>query len=185
MEVAERLTVLPPTLGSGWLQWSRDLEVAESDPTGHRVAESLGLQWSRDLEVAERPRRFLQSEMNSSGLQWSRDLEVAESSLSPVLEISFPALQWSRDLEVAESNQCQAAGVPFLLLQWSRDLEVAESYKSFTSLSGSQHGFNGAATWKSRKVRPGRSKTLDSVASMEPRLGSRGKKVPPVVRRAA
>ncbi len=59
------------------LQWSRDLEVAESHHQGRKLNTTERLQWSRDLEVAERrsPKdgcRMLEE------LQWSRDLEVAE-----------------------------------------------------------------------------------------------------------
>ncbi len=135
-------------------------------------------------------------------LQWSRDLEVAESQLKVALTNTAPMLQWSRDLEVAESESWGSGGFVFKRLQWSRDLEVAERGRSARSANRHHGRFNGAATWKSRKV----SKPIllieaingfngaatwksrkagllmrkvigDDPASMEPRLGSRGKAV--------
>ena len=38
-------------------------------------------------------------------------------------------------------------------LQWGRDLEVAES-RNYSRRCRVRHGFNGAATWKSRKDKP-------------------------------
>ncbi len=49
--------------------------------------------------------------------------------------------------------ESHANALAIYCLQWSRDLEVAESTKSDRG-EGGQSPFNGAATWKSRKVRP-------------------------------
>ena len=78
-------------------------------------------------------------------------MEVAERKFRPLFAELLNALQWSRDLEVAESKQSVFLGPLVEQLQWSRDLEVAESGAGF-----------GAAV-------------LILLASMEPRLGSRGK----------
>ena len=60
-------------------------------------------------------------------------------------------LQWGRDLEVAESAEVSVCGSLTSTLQWGRDLEVAESILVF------------------------RVERVGIVASMGPRLGSRGK----------
>ena len=66
------------------------------------------------------------------------------------------------------------------MLQWSRDLEVAERSQDRVRGSCSSRRFNGAATWKSRKGRRIESEGLAVVvASMGPRLGSRGKAIEP------
>ncbi len=181
------------------LQWSRDLEVAESfrmpaspSPTisasmeprlGSRgkwlemrvkLLQERKLQWSRDLEVAERAGEA-PVKTCPEWLQWSRDLEVAERGPRKFASSNRMPLQWSRDLEVAESRCTDSSPHFDALLQWSRDLEVAERERR-QSGRGGRNSFNGAATWKSRKANLPMSKSLRHCsASMEPRLGSRGK----------
>ena len=84
-------------------------------------------------------------------------------------------LQWSRDLEVAERGSNTKRCTKQHKLQWSRDLEVAESDlpHGVAGLYGAS--FNGAATWKSRKGPESSQSVGEQAASMEPRLGSRGK----------
>ncbi len=85
-------------------------------------------------------------------LQWSRDLEVAEREDSQEDSQEQARLQWSRDLEVAESWYLEIAMPVGPALQWSRDLEVAERPTTLAIPTG-RYCFNGAATWKSRKVK--------------------------------
>ncbi len=61
-----------------WLQWGRDLEVAESDTLLNQFGSDVRLQWGRDLEVAESLMKNGRLVFADS-LQWGRDLEVAES----------------------------------------------------------------------------------------------------------
>ncbi len=67
------------SLAAAWLQWGRDLEVAERDTSRSAFALDLMLQWGRDLEVAESGVR-VEREAFIRKLQWGRDLEVAERS---------------------------------------------------------------------------------------------------------
>ncbi len=63
-------------------------------------------------------------------------------------------LQWGRDLEVAERGDFGRLPIDVKRLQWGRDLEVAESRR-----------------WLESAI------LLAGLASMGPRLGSRGKSV--------
>ena len=157
------------------LQWSRDLEVAESCSEEQQDKHDEQASMEPRLGSRGKPRSEVRSGASDSAsmeprlgsrgklsqtlesiptnlsLQWSRDLEVAErfyfcSGLRSVVE-----LQWSRDLEVAESSRTGQDDHGKPKLQWSRDLEVAESPVCFH--------------WH----------RLRDSASMEPRLGSRGK----------
>ena len=135
----------------GLLQWSRDLEVAESGACCRcSTPQTPPLQWSRDLEVAERRPGSLCRHCPNRGfngaatwksrkvrktlcvgrslikLQWSRDLEVAESVEPLRIAPAIAVLQWSRDLEVAERRAIESVRAFMPKLQWSRDLEVAE-----------------------------------------------------------
>ncbi len=62
------------------------------------------------------------------------------------------------------------------LLQWGRDLEVAESLALNANFANVNPRFNGAATWKSRKASIPVTSIVCQLASMGPRLGSRGKR---------
>ncbi len=115
--------------------------------------------------------------------------------------IDAKRLQWGRDLEVAE--RCRLLRLPILGLRRFNGAATWKSRKALrarTLASRPSRRFNGAATWKSRKV-AGYSKRKDSkgrlqwgrdlevaeslpsllavalgsIASMGPRLGSRGK----------
>ena len=61
------------------------------------------------------------------------------------------ALQWGRDLSVAEGHVCIGRGGGQAMLQWGRDLSVAEGQAPRQKAPRRQLGFNGAATFRSRK----------------------------------
>ena len=111
-----------------------------------------GLQWGRDLSVAEggagnAARGYL------AVLQWGRDLSVAEGRMARYIPRHTGRLQWGRDLSVAEGRRRPPEPAAKNPLQWGRDLSVAEG-PHCSARRGRQHGFNGAATFRSRKVIP-------------------------------
>ena len=61
-----------------WLQWGRDLSVAESRLVSTWLIAVSRLQWGRDLSVAESRRVTDDARPTSDWLQWGRDLSVAE-----------------------------------------------------------------------------------------------------------
>ncbi len=94
----------------GWLQWGRDLSVAETRHSGTAAASTYTLQWGRDLSVAETSSKS-SSGSGSSSLQWGRDLSVAETSTRHAGGHRAAELQWGRDLSVAETLP-PSAGAP-------------------------------------------------------------------------
>ena len=145
-----RVPATPPADDPAWLQWGRDLSVAEGDTYDTCTPSARPLQWGRDLSVAEGCGRALTG-ARPLLLQWGRDLSVAEGALMSVLILnSFQcfngaatfrsrkggggggggaqerALQWGRDLSVAEGSPVIFGGSAAKLLQWGRDLSVAE-----------------------------------------------------------
>ena len=92
-----------------WLQWGRDLSVAECQSGFAGPSFQPLLQWGRDLSVAECWLRSRQSRNSKHRLQWGRDLSVAEcgSALATIQPASMP-LQWGRDLSVAECKNQDA-----------------------------------------------------------------------------
>ena len=104
------------------------------------------------------PRPFGRGRTNtpkSSGgawlLQWGRDLSVAEGIRDKPDGRAPTELQWGRDLSVAEGLDCKDDNTCKGLLQWGRDLSVAEGAAS-TARARGRPGFNGAATFRSRKA---------------------------------
>ncbi len=115
-------------------------------------------------------------------LQWGRDLEVAESESSLVLPQAIllasmgPRLGSRGKMDRMVSlcvGPCASMGPRLgsrgkdrggsrkgkvLVLQWGRDLEVAESVLISLGVRSFPTGFNGAATWKSRKGSRDRSR---------------------------
>ena len=82
-------------------------------------------------------------------LQWGRDREVADRATSAPRLLRSLWLQWGRDREVADSERQRELDVIAAALQWGRDREVADSGP--TARDGrALHGFNGAATARSR-----------------------------------
>ena len=89
--------------------------------------------------------------MPCESLQWGRDLSVAEGASYASSSAFMRALQWGRDLSVAEGVQTTSKDMSDLLLQWGRDLSVAEG-PAPGGLPSLASGFNGAATFRSRKA---------------------------------
>ena len=112
-----------------WLQWSRDLSVAETsrnrrdqypgphyDPFNgaatfqsrkpHRASDATLAGCSFNGAATFQSRKPPSASMMASAisvLQWSRDLSVAETTPSPALHGWVISLQWSRDLSDAET----------------------------------------------------------------------------------
>ena len=135
-----------------WLQWGRNLSVAEGDVDDAILRGEFKLQWGRNLSVAEggdlhatAPDRTL--------LQWGRNLSVAEGGCSCRHSRPHPALQWGRNLSVAEGVRLPVGGRMALVpLQWGRNLSVAEGRLSAGHPPPPRGRFNGAATFRLRKV---------------------------------
>ena len=60
-------------------------------------------------------------------------------------------LQWGRDLSVAEGSYVHIPPAEIMELQWGRDLSVAEGSGAGPAGRAGRQGFNGAATFRSRK----------------------------------
>ena len=65
--------------GYQWLQWGRDLSVAETIASTPQSPDPPVLQWGRDLSVAETGTRHRLIWRAKNVLQWGRDLSVAET----------------------------------------------------------------------------------------------------------
>ena len=80
---------LPETNGlSRWLQWGRDLSIAERRATRR---------WTPSLVAL---------------LQWGRDLSIAESPTTTTRECYLVLLQWGRDLSIAERTMVSGEKLP-------------------------------------------------------------------------
>ena len=135
------------------------------------------LQWGRDLEVAERHPALLPLSRVSYASMGPRLGSRGKSNCRTARSRCVCVLQWGRDLEVAESRRCNAP------LRCPKRFNGAATWKSRKVLTCSRRysrltGFNGAATWKSRKVQALVPLQAQRRASMGPRLGSRGKDQP-------
>ena len=91
--------------GAAWLQWGRDLSVAEG--RGRPVPPSCGrmLQWGRDLSVAEgaasRCAAGAAARASMGPRPFGRGRLETAARFDP-----FITLQWGRDLSVAEGRRC-------------------------------------------------------------------------------
>ena len=74
------------------------------------------------------------------------------------------SLQWGRDLSVAEGVRITVIPNDADPLQWGRDLSVAEGTCSTGRARSRRPGFNGAATFRSRKVTPTTTTSVTSAA---------------------
>ena len=149
------------------------------------------------MEVAER-RRSLESQEKVIGFNgaatwksrkersrcqpcyWQRSFNGAATWKSRKVNgrsgrLNWPmGLQWSRDLEVAESGLARGYSSSSSCFNGAATWKSRKAPSGLRSTSISTR-FNGAATWKSRKV-GFRCQHLGRLrASMEPRIGSRGK----------
>ena len=183
---------------SGLLQWGRDLEVAERKGKKKSRGKSRGA--SMGPRLGSRG-KFARLAANDYANLASMGPRLGSRGKSFVLlgKVEPSKLQWGRDLEVAESRFSLSFSCTAILLQWGRDLEVAERVPRPVT-TNCISCFNGAATWKSRKVvlrvscnrdmfalqwgrdlevAESESIAMPSarriIASMGPRLGSRGK----------
>ncbi len=112
---------------------------------------SNGLQWGRDVSVAEVLCPWSIATRRAS-LQWGRDVSVAEVLGRLLLASGYTTLQWGRDVSVAEVDTEALLALRPAMLQWGRDVSVAEVI-GYDMEVPSQTGFNGAATFPSRKYR--------------------------------
>ena len=133
------------------LQWGRDLSVAEGRFIFAPAARRLLLQWGRDLSVAEglwgvRTAARLICFNGAATFRSRKGRNRSEASRSGT------GLQWGRDLSVAEGDFCRERVAEFVKLQWGRDLSVAEGAEIPAANGSGAAGFNGAATFRSRKV---------------------------------
>ena len=113
----------------------------------------------------------------TGALQWGRDLSVAEGAYCDIflcghLHASMGPRPFGRGRHLAAIWRYAA----IVALQWGRDLSVAEGSSSSSCTDASSCGFNGAATFRSRKA--DKSRTLVQRfrnASMGPRPFGRGR----------
>ena len=156
------------------------------------------LQWGRDLSVAEGEAAHRQlnpspSRFNGAATFRSRKAFqclpclqcLAAASMGPrpfgrgrsIKDYSFVfmiKLQWGRDLSVAEGNMDAVGADDAAKLQWGRDLSVAEGPYG-PCPPATTAGFNGAATFRSRKAAKARQVRTLHAASMGPRPFGRGR----------
>src|SRR5579875_353980 len=164
------------------LQWGRDRSVAEiprgrGETRGHGVA----LQWGRDRSVAEMRRRAATARA-TVWLQWGRDRSVAE--IAAGVSKHSPSVTCFNGAATDRSRQCGASGrgdSSAMPLQWGRDRSVAEmwglregrllcdaasmgprpigrgNHRQSVIPARARSRFNGAATDRSRKLRPQRA----------------------------
>ena len=137
-----------PAISSGLLQWGRDLSAAES--CAGWPSPSCGPCFNGAATF--RPRR-------------------AEHPPERILE--YVQLQWGRDLSAAERWNSGTWTIPPRKLQWGRDLSAAESV-TYPTISLAPQGFNGAATFRPRRVSRTRQYPWPPRASMGPRPFGRG-----------
>ena len=172
---------------------------SRKDVGGARWAHThWSLQWGRDLSVAE-GLRIIKKDDPEFLLQWGRDLSVAEGVLTPspsrrLVRFNGAATFRSRKglgrgrrhgffrasmgpRPFGRGRIQKLAGTSTVLkLQWGRDLSVAEGTYIAPSAADTARSFNGAATFRSRKVDgAGHGSRPWPVASMGPRPFGRGR----------
>ena len=97
--------------------------------------------------------------------------------LNPRKPCLLPPLQWGRDLSVAEGGYLSPHAIAHWSLQWGRDLSVAEGVQILVRVRLGLPRFNGAATFRSRKVRSHAKAGRCAMASMGPRPFGRGRSI--------
>ena len=157
------------------LQWGRDLSVAEG-PKPKAPAACIPLA-SMGPRPFGRGRDMLCGKLGRRRLwlQWGRDLSVAEGALASILIEANSVLQWGRDLSVAEG--------PSRARRTRRRAPGFNGAATFRSRkdAGPRNGrqpstrFNGAATFRSRKGAHARPAGARRLASMGPRPFGRGR----------
>ncbi len=179
------------------LQWGRDVSVAEVLLRRDSLPRRERLQWGRDVSVAEvmdlrtrdsggsfasmGPRRFRRGSFTCNlsvlrpviSLQWGRDVSVAEVVGWIRNAARGFRLQWGRDVSVAEVTWLVSLIYAVTQLQWGRDVSVAEVIRR-AWFGTNQQGFNGAATFPSRKSCTSCVVLSPTAASMGPRRFRRG-----------
>ena len=133
------------------LQWGRNLSVAEGGGQRTVDVEQAVLQWGRNLSVAEGvpppDPRAASPGFNGAATFRLRKASTAACPCAP----AAAQLQWGRNLSVAEGQYRPLILARFLALQWGRNLSVAEGASA--ALAPNRYsGFNGAATFRLRKV---------------------------------
>ena len=158
------------------LQWGRDLSVAEGSGAHTKRPAGRPLQWGRDLSVAEgrrRPQPVDAKRRASMGPRpFGRGRKVEYHRHRRNQGASMGPRPFGRGRHVRA-----AADLARRLLQWGRDLSVAEGSRGSPAISSANLGFNGAATFRSRKGGSRRPTYLTSAASMGPRPFGRGRHI--------
>ena len=182
------------------LQWGRDLSVAEGayanwryaykgcfngaatfrsrkgGSTCNEIHQSTQLQWGRDLSVAEGPQEYSEfyAILRFNGAATFRSRKGSEEGLPHGRD--RPASMGPRPFgrgrkHLPTKRRRNARG-----LQWGRDLSVAEGCRRRAARPLEVFSFNGAATFRSRKVghQPRQRRALFN-ASMGPRPFGRGR----------
>ena len=159
-----------------WLQWGRDLSIAESKKVGRGIKKHWKLQWGRDLSIAERPPSPCPHQSTTESLQWGRDLSIAESSMTDRSDrarhsgFNGAAIFRSRKEEVRAGIQLVRPAS-----MGPRSFDRGKVMRVVWNVSD-HCGFNGAAIFRSRKgnaLRP--TVAAAARASMGPRSFDRGK----------
>ena len=130
-------------LSARWLQWGRNLIVAEGQ-TQLRVSTSqASLQWGRNLIVAEGC-QVTAEVFQGRALQWGRNLIVAEGEIRRAAELADSASMGPQLDSCGRADHCFSSRMR-AQLQWGRNLIVAEG-RAPRCPAALLRGFNGAAT---------------------------------------
>ena len=86
-----------------------------------------------------------------AGFNGAATFRSRKAASLPARSADANALQWGRDLSVAEGPPWWIGSASTARLQWGRDLSVAEGPRP-RGRGPIEAGFNGAATFRSRKV---------------------------------
>ena len=118
---------------------------------GGAVSRRCKLQWGRNLSVAEGSRPPHSDERRNS-LQWGRNLSVAEGAARcPAGSCQVDASMGPQPFGCGRRSQ-PSAPAWCKPLQWGRNLSVAEGGLSGGAYRSRRRRFNGAATFRLRKV---------------------------------
>ena len=166
---------------SSWLQWGRDLSVAETSSSTSLSTSTTGFNGAATFQ-SRKPKRNTICCVILYLLQWGRDLSVAETvilvntsggkdsaSMGPrpfsrgnLSEIGLPrrrtkGFNGAATFQSRKQSSSAIASREGAMLQWGRDLSVAETRSGPGLLATRARGFNGAATFQSRKRKLGAS----------------------------
>ena len=177
MEVAESGPIKIALWQCLWLQWGRDLEVAESDHDPNVAPRALIASMGPRLGSRGKNRKAVSDVLTDFALQWGRDLEVAERLWTRKLFRGRSGFNGAATWKSRKGHRRdESARCPVSSFNGAATWKSRKDLSSNSSGSRASMCFNGAATWKSRKAGLTDSRgSWTTHASMGPRLGSRGK----------